>query len=869
MADAPPISAALNPQEQRAREFLAQGKFRKARDEFKVLCKTDRARYLPWLIEANCGLARALAARGMKPDAMQVLAYLKTLGPSLLVQALEIELGADVGQTPGGLAGLLSLMGDPNLPAATRQRLADQAVLRFEIPEATPHPGVGELAAIIKALQAISERQYQLALDLVRPLPHVSPFSHWKTLVKGMAAFHGGEWEKAVRAFDTLPADSAPGKAAQPYRLLAATTDPISQTAVPSEKTLEMAGRLAGAPPGCGGILSRAEQAWRNGRPDEMYRTLRSIPAFPKSGADFIGTLSDFALGCLRLLNLDQRDRYFCDLEDIVRGGISKSETESALLTKAAVLILGNEWDDHMLIAEWSKFVELCDRVHGANPKRSSLAYGWLGETLSKPFADSYAGDDHPPMSSAAEARRALETSLRFDGDNLAASLLLCRVYAELKLNSERNRLLDTMTVRFPGEKAVLLLAGQSCLERKACAKALNYFEQALSLDRLDPSIPDLMAEAQATLSLQHFQKGKLDRAREAMDLALTFALDHPAGAKRARWRLQTQQALLEMFFGEAERGAAQLKAVREKNPYAAAILFFAGIASHEMNDKKADPRPFFREFNALSGNQIQARDALLLTEIWTQHKPQVRRNEFRQLQASLSTALRKIAKASYSREEAVKLIEFLLVEEGDAVSRLDSTALLFVQAWLREHPDDLLFRLYLVRLRAEPDPEAALNEIIAEATRRKDDRTAQMARQQLEAFRRPPPSPVPDTEFNDDFEDDSDETDPLGADRVEDFAKTLFPKMSPIERVPMTLFLKMLATAPPAMLEEMKRTRPRDMSAKDFDLLVNALREMPALPAPNQAPPKAPLIPPKPNRAKPRPSFRPPDPNQPDFFRS
>ena len=151
----------MNPQEQRARDLLAQGLFRKARDEFKVLCKTDRTRYLPWLIEANCGLARAMVAKGMKMEAMQVLSYLKTLGPSVVVQALEIELGADSAQTQGGLDGLLSLMADPNLPPPTRQRLADQAVLRFELPaEATPPSIAGELGAIIKALRAISERQF-------------------------------------------------------------------------------------------------------------------------------------------------------------------------------------------------------------------------------------------------------------------------------------------------------------------------------------------------------------------------------------------------------------------------------------------------------------------------------------------------------------------------------------------------------------------------------------------------------------------------------------------------------------------------------------------------------------------------------------
>ena len=40
---------------------------------------------------------------------------------------------------------------------------------------------------------------------------------------------------------------------------------------------------------------------------------------------------------------------------------------------------------------------------------------------------------------------------------------------------------------------------------------------------------------------------------------------------------------------------------------------------------------------------QIQARDAILLTEIWTQHKERVRPQDHWQFQNALATALRKL----------------------------------------------------------------------------------------------------------------------------------------------------------------------------------------------------------------------------------
>ena len=72
MSDATIISAAtpvLDPLEKQAREYLAAGRWRKARDEFKVLVKKDRVRFLPLLIEANMGLAREMLGKGLVSEA--------------------------------------------------------------------------------------------------------------------------------------------------------------------------------------------------------------------------------------------------------------------------------------------------------------------------------------------------------------------------------------------------------------------------------------------------------------------------------------------------------------------------------------------------------------------------------------------------------------------------------------------------------------------------------------------------------------------------------------------------------------------------------------------------------------------------------
>src|ERR1700759_222109 len=72
--------------EQQARDDLAAGRFRKARDIYKILCKQDREKNLPGLIEANRRLAEQLMQNGLLSKAEQVLTYLKTISPQSTLQ---------------------------------------------------------------------------------------------------------------------------------------------------------------------------------------------------------------------------------------------------------------------------------------------------------------------------------------------------------------------------------------------------------------------------------------------------------------------------------------------------------------------------------------------------------------------------------------------------------------------------------------------------------------------------------------------------------------------------------------------------------------------------------------------------------------
>ena len=127
--------------EQRTREFMAQSKWRKAREQVKPLVKLDRARFLPLLIEANMGLAREMIAKGHVAEARQVLAYLATIAPREQLVGLEVDIlsrSDDCKDFIGQFATVL-LAPAGNLAEPERVRLADQVVLAFA-PLPAGHP---------------------------------------------------------------------------------------------------------------------------------------------------------------------------------------------------------------------------------------------------------------------------------------------------------------------------------------------------------------------------------------------------------------------------------------------------------------------------------------------------------------------------------------------------------------------------------------------------------------------------------------------------------------------------------------------------------------------------------------------------------
>ena len=83
-------------------DWMRDGRWRKARDAAKDLCKRDRTRYLPLLVESNVGLVREMLGKGLVKEAGTVVDYLQTLAPAGLIATLRAEIAAPSGKHTAG-----------------------------------------------------------------------------------------------------------------------------------------------------------------------------------------------------------------------------------------------------------------------------------------------------------------------------------------------------------------------------------------------------------------------------------------------------------------------------------------------------------------------------------------------------------------------------------------------------------------------------------------------------------------------------------------------------------------------------------------------------------------------------------------------
>lgn len=827
--------------EQRVRGLLAQEKWRRARDELKPLVKADRARFLSLLIEANTGLARKMLANGQAAEARQVLNYLATIAPEPQLRALELEIAGQSGNLEQALPKFIAALADPAaaLAEAGRFRLADSVVLAFQ-PLTAGDPAQARIAeetrAIHYALQAVSRSEWPAASEALRRVPHHSAFSHWARFIKGVAAFHAGENDRAIKFLQTLPADSVPAKAARAYLLLmrgtptATTGEAPAASAAPAGAVVAAVGRLLGAPESASPLM-RAEQLWREGRHVESYRAVRdSVAPFPSRGLDWTGTLSEFYFKAPHGMPEAEWRKFLYFFVELGDRGRFKSDVETMLAYRMLCLMGRTIAPADELREDWQRFLDEREDLLGSNPRLVSLAYGWLGEQLSLVRRPRGFFSGPPQLRDAEGAIAVLQRAIALDQANLAAHVQLCTVYDALRRHSERNRLLDEMTRRFPDDKQVLVRAAEGCIERSAFVKGLNYLVRARQLDQLDPRIPELTVRALREQARQQFKQHRPDRARETLAQAEPWLTDKSDDLQRSRWTALVRHAVIEQLSGQPSQAEPLLAHAREHAPSLPAHLLFAHLAYRVYAKMRQSESPCFADFRRTLRDGIRLSEIgrlLRILDFW-QHET----DDFRTIREErlIAKALPAALDQPFTRAETVDV-----VEHARDKCEFEKPLLVLVKRLLRTDARDPLARLWQLqidrsRFYESSETRSELLSIIDEAMRRHDDASLRQARQMLRGVESPPPMPHPFGPEIDDsgFGDDDDEVE--GAFGGSD-------ELTPEIGDDWGDLIEMLRNAPNSVIRDLRKQLAGKMPTAVFDQLVAAAKGMPG-PAPRGQPP-------------------------------
>ena len=718
--------------EKQASDDMAAGRFRKARDTYKVLCKQDRQKYLPVLIEANRRLSEQLMEKGLTSEAQQVLAYLATIAPASTIAAQDLSIVLRQQDWQRAFDRALRLVTDTAAVLNERDRaeIADAFVLAFPNAQELsklPVTEASELRSVLGAVRCLCQEQWEQAQEFLRPVPRGSLFAAWKILIKAMIAFYRGDSERARTLFLQVSPHGVPIRVSKAL-LLFLRTDHAPKLDEPAhEQTTRCACAFLGAST-LAPFLMRAERSWQAGRFEDSYKEIRQAPDFPSEQMDLAGALSDFYFRAPFAMRGTARERYlkwFMRLADCT----SFKNNVEALLT---FRLLGcSELDDPYsdnVEHFWRKFLELWPENDALNGKITSLVLEQVGNHYAQreePHPFLFEDEEEDRLRDAEGAIQLLEESIEHDPSNLSAYLKLLEVYGFEKRDSDRSRLLDRMARLFPKEKAVLLQAGQDSIERKGYINGIQYLERAHLLDPLDPEVLQRLVTAYTRLARQYYERRKVNKGRHSFELAHRHAICDRTDFIRGLDFLQALQAVLEMTFGEREKGLRLMAAARECTRSRAALLLFAH-GNYRLYARKRHG-PFWGELQEDCARVATAQDRKEIYLMFQHVRSLAEKLDWSAESDLVRACLAPLGTTAFNREEALYFVPLLSL-----CPPLVSLAKAILWEALRRYPDDPRFRLYSVFERARVpgvDAIVELEGIYHDAMQRGDASTAELAR--------------------------------------------------------------------------------------------------------------------------------------------
>lgn len=709
----PEKKLSLEALEARAREALEAGKYRRAKDDFKELCRHDKSKYLPDLLEAYEKLALEMAEKGRAREPESLVEQIEALTGAPASSLLRMRLSLLQEDFATAAAAAMACLQKGDGAGDEDVQTADAMVLGFcEIPSEEGSSILSlELAAVHKALERVTGEQYDEALAELKSVGLRSPFAHWRLFVKGLCAFYRCEDEKARKAFERLPIDSVPERAARPYVLLAAGRAGLEKSRNKNE-VLAQACKIAGRE-SYGEVLPRAEYLWRVGRHRDSYAFVSDrLPGFPTEEPGLAHTLSAFYLNSLLQMDEERADKY---LSFLIKAAYKRKKNvlERMMIERVAGLF-GEKGilDDREVMQVWEDFMRDYARLHGENPRLRARVYAHLGEHFSTEeeapeewFFCSRDRNRRAVLWNEALAEKCFEESVRLEPGDRDVHFSQLLLYEKAGKKAAFNRKLDEIIRLFPEDKEALYRAGLGCLERNALQKGMKYLERAHELDPLDAQVRESLVIAYMKSALKHAQKSQTERYRDLLPKALEMGVADSDDYNRGHAYQYARWAAFELLNDHKDEARKMMDRAREVCRDELKLVYFQWLIAKAYRVParrlEAVKERIKREFSG----KASSKKASIFVDVLTYLSLVPSFKDFSsQVEAVLDYAC-KAVKQDCARHEAGSIVNFVLFHS----SRLD-VAEKYIDKMLRKDPEDPLFLFQRFQVHKLDNPAAMLS---------------------------------------------------------------------------------------------------------------------------------------------------------------
>ncbi|MBD3344174.1 MAG: hypothetical protein GF401_03825 [Chitinivibrionales bacterium] len=596
--------------ERLARQHLAAGRYRNAKNAFKELHKKDPAKYLPDLIEAYKALARDMISRGRMSDAEPVLDYIQQLTGSKMEPS-------DLWTSAAPHATLDATHHDTKMQ---RLKVADESVVSFARTRTGffDETSERECAAVQDALRYICSADYRAATDAVRGIPLKSMFSHWRLFIKALCAFYRHDDDTLRAAFSRIPEGTAPYEALRSCRYLIDRTNSADGNVPRSERLARHAGILAGFP-GSAPALARIDYLWDVGRfRDALREARRTVPEYSTAQKGIAGRLRHFLEYKVFDFDDETADKYLEVLfsTKIMNFNHIKPENREIALVSALIserMCFNNSEIENV----WTDVIELYRHNNILPSGAEALIHLRLGKLFAKPAFDTplfFPRRNKPEIEDEELATEHLKTSINLYDNDLEAYKTLLYVYTIKNRKAERNRLLDTMSAKFPEDKETLEQAGLFCLQRKAYKKALGYFRQAMDIDPTDKKAAAMLNVATLLIARNAAESGRVTQMRKFMRQTIENSLENSMDFNLNRSAIMARWAVLESIIGDEKEVRRIEQCGRNLAPTAAFYDYFIALIASAYAPRKRHEFETFEQ-RALS-SQPTVENALSFVKI-------------------------------------------------------------------------------------------------------------------------------------------------------------------------------------------------------------------------------------------------------------